>query len=101
MSGSTENGIVMYARQRYCPDVARARGRLTELGLPWTEYDTEADAARRQEMVRITGRGNVPTLLIGDAVLIEPSGQEIDDALIAAGYDITAPVAQGSGRADA
>ncbi len=35
--------IVMYARTRPCPDVARARGRLAELGLEWREFDTEED----------------------------------------------------------
>ena len=90
MSDGTRPELIMYARERFCPDVNRARGRLSELGLPWTEYDTEGDADARERMVAITGRGSVPTLLIGDRVLIEPSVEEIDDALIAAGFDVTA-----------
>jgi glutaredoxin len=82
--------IIMYARERFCPDVTRARTRLTELGYEWTEYDVEADEARKEEMIAISGRPNVPTLIIGTHVLIEPSVEEIDNALIQAGYDIEA-----------
>lgn len=82
--------IIMYARERFCPDVTRARTRLSELGYEWTEYDVEADEARKAEMVTITGRPNVPTLIIGKNVLIEPSVEEIDNALVQAGYDVEA-----------
>lgn len=78
-------GIVMYARERFCPDVNRARTRLTELGLCWTEHDVEADEQARERMVSITGRTNVPALIIGDTVLVEPSQDEIDAALDRAG----------------
>jgi glutaredoxin len=77
--------ITMYARTRFCPDVNRARTRLSELGLAWEELDVEADAAVAAQMRALTGRGNVPTLLIGDRVLVEPSRQEIDDAVLAVG----------------
>lgn len=78
----------MYGRQRFCPDVARSRMRLEELGIPWTEYDVEADDARRAEMQALTSRGNVPTLVIGESVLVEPSNEQLDHALIAAGYTV-------------
>lgn len=77
--------IVMYARERFCPDVQRARGRLTDLGLRWTEYDVEADAGALERMLEVSGRRNVPTLTIGEAILVEPSVQEIDNALERAG----------------
>lgn len=80
--------IIMYARERFCPDVTRARLRLEELGYEWTEYDIERDATRREEMVSITGRPNVPTLVIGKRILVEPSVEQIDDALRLAGYDV-------------
>jgi glutaredoxin len=78
----------MYARERFCPDVTRARLRLEELGYEWTEYDIESDEARKSEMQALTGRPNVPTLLIGKSILIEPSVAEIDEALIKAGYEV-------------
>ena len=89
---TTTSDIIMYARERFCPDVTRARQRLTELGLAWAEFDTEADADARSRMVAITGRPNVPTLLIGDQVLIEPSAAQIDEALAQAGFDVPALV---------
>ncbi len=85
-----EPEITMYARERFCPDVTRARTRLEYHGLVWTEFDVEADTDKRAEMEAITGKRNVPQVVIGDRVLIEPSIEEIDDALVAAGFDIAA-----------
>jgi glutaredoxin len=82
--------IIMYARERFCPDVTRARTRLGELGYEWTEFDVESDEARKAEMVAMTGRPNVPTLVIGKNILIEPTVEEIDNALVQAGYDVEA-----------
>jgi glutaredoxin len=88
--GRVPEPIVMYARTRPCPDVARARGRLTELGLEWREYDTEADedAAGRARALN-NGTLRVPTLLLGGRVLVEPSVEELDAGLIAAGYELS------------
>ena len=77
--------IVMYARERFCPDVQRARRRLTELGLNWAEFDVEADAAANDRMLAISGSRKVPTMVIGETILVEPSVEEIDSALEAAG----------------
>lgn len=88
MTDATRPEIVMYARERFCPDVNRARGRLGELNLPWTEYDTESDADAKDRMIELSGRQSVPTLLIGDRILVEPSVAEIDAALTAAGFDV-------------
>jgi glutaredoxin len=78
--------IVMYARTRFCPDVARSRGHLTELELPWEEYDIEADERAAQKVQDLTGRRSVPTIVIGDSILVEPSNGELDAALTKAGY---------------
>ena len=80
--------IIMYARERFCPDVTRARLRLERLGIEWTEYDIESDDERKQEMVALTGRPNVPTLVIGNTIPIEPSVREIDTALEGVGFDV-------------
>ena len=82
------NEIIMYARQRFCPDVARSRARLTELGLGWTEYDIESDESAAAETERLTGRRSVPTLVIGSTILVEPSNQDLDAALSGAGFEI-------------
>ncbi|MEO7006752.1 MAG: glutaredoxin domain-containing protein [Terrimesophilobacter sp.] len=81
--------ITMYARHTYCPDVARSRARLRELGLTWDEYDVESDAESQQRMVQLSGRGNVPTLVIGESVLVEPSNESLDAALVRAGYPLS------------
>ncbi|MGN6032035.1 MAG: glutaredoxin family protein [Thermomicrobiales bacterium] len=78
--------IIMYARTRPCPDCTRSRGRLTDLGLPWTELNTEEDPAQMEAMVALTGRRSVPTIVIGESILVEPSNAELDAALTKAGY---------------
>jgi glutaredoxin len=80
--------IIMYARTRPCGDCTRSRGRLTELGLPWTELNTEEDPAHMQAMFELTGRRSVPTIVIGDSLLVEPSNAALDAALIKAGYSL-------------
>lgn len=90
MTDGARPELVMYARERFCPDVNRARARLGELNLPWLEYDTESDTDPLDRMIEISGRRSVPTLVIGDRVLVEPSVAEIDAALEAAGYDVAA-----------
>lgn len=80
--------IVMFARERFCPDVTRARHRLIDLGIAWIEYDIDADPAAGAETERLTGQRSVPTLVIGDRILVEPSNGVLDAALAAAGYNI-------------
>lgn len=81
--------IIMYARERFYPDVTRTRLRLTDLGIAWTEYDIEADESAGAETERLTGKRSVPTLVIGDTILVEPSNSALDAALTAAGYDLS------------
>lgn len=90
MTSSTDPSVLMFARERYCPDVTRARQRLTELGIAWTERDVEADAAAAAEMQQVSGGSSVPTVVIGERVLVEPSNSELDDALAEAGFDVAA-----------
>lgn len=80
--------ILFYGRTRFCPDVARSRARLTELGLEWTEFDIEADEAAAQKAESLTGFRRVPTIVIGDAVLVEPTNTALDAALVKAGFDV-------------
>lgn len=80
--------IIMYARQTFCPDVARSRMRRTDPGLVWTGIDVEDNFERQQEMTQYSGELNVPTLVIGDLVLVDPSNDMLDKALDAAGYTL-------------
>lgn len=80
----------MFARERFCPDVTRSRLRLSELEISWIEYDIEADTAADGEVQRLTGRRNVPTIVVGNRILVEPSNAQLDDALIVAGFNLSA-----------
>lgn len=85
----TPTEIIMYARERFCPGVTRTRMRLTDLGIEWTEYDIEADEAAGARTEGLTGQRSVPTVVIGDNILVEPSNAILEAALTAAGYDLT------------
>jgi glutaredoxin len=80
--------IVMYARERFCPDVTRSRLRLTELGIEWTEFNIDADEEAAAETERLTGQRSVPTLVVGNRILVEPSNAQLDDALVKAGFEL-------------
>lgn len=82
--------VVMYARERFCPDVKRSRQRLRDLGIEWQEHDIERDDHAAQTVERLTGKRSVPTIVIGDTVIVEPSNRELDDALSSAGYTVDA-----------
>jgi len=80
--------ILFYGRTRFCPDVARSRARLTELGFTWSEFDIEADEEAAQRAEALTGFRRVPTIVIGEKVLVEPTNTALDAALESAGYAI-------------
>ena len=56
--------ITMYTKD-WCPYCDRAKRLLREKGQSWTEIDVE-DSARRDEMVRRSGRTTVPQIWIGE-----------------------------------
>lgn len=89
-----DDSIIMYARERFCPDVTRARTRLSTHALTWTEHDIESDEEAAGVVQALTGQRRVPTVVIGDTVLVEPSDAELDAALAAAGLIPEAPSEQ-------
>ena len=80
--------IIVYARERYCPDVERTRAWLTALDLSWIEHDIEADADAAATVEAMTGKRRVPTVVIGEEILVEPMNDELDAALAAVGYPV-------------
>ncbi|MBP9710828.1 MAG: glutaredoxin family protein [Candidatus Pacebacteria bacterium] len=42
----------------------------TEKGIEFTAYDVASDAAKRQEMIQMTGQLGVPVIVIGDDVMV-------------------------------
>jgi glutaredoxin 3 len=64
MSG--QPSIRMYSTT-FCPYCDRARALLTRKGATFTEVKIDEDAARRDEMLRLSGgRRTVPQIFIGD-----------------------------------
>ena len=72
--------IVMYSRPG-CSDVARASYHLRQRGLSWDEINIDADPNAEAQVIAWVGRAATPTLWIGDTMLVEPDGAEIDAAL--------------------
>ncbi len=72
--------ITMYTRPG-CPDVGRAAYFLRQRGMTWDEIDITENEAARKQVVEWTGREVTPTIWIGDTMLTEPDGAEIDAAL--------------------
>ena len=55
----------------YCPFCWRVKNELERLGL---DYDTvNADADRREEVIKLSGQRAIPILTIGDEVLVDSS----------------------------
>ena len=55
--------IEMYTK-RSCPFCDAAKRLLASKGQTWSEIDIEADSARRDEMIRRSGRRTVPQIFI-------------------------------------
>lgn len=74
----------MYATS-WCPDCHRSIRLLRELGAPFTLIDIEAEEGAEARMRAVNGgSGKVPTIIIGDRVLIEPRNDELRAAVTAA-----------------
>lgn len=68
MTTLTQEKIKLYTGE-YCPFCRRVKGELDRLGL---EYDAvNADADRRDEVIRLSGQRAIPILTIGDEVLVD------------------------------
>jgi len=73
--------VVAYITQ-WCPDCSRSRRLLQRLGISFQEIDIEKVVGAEDEMrARNGGSGKIPTIVIGDTVLVEPSDLEIRRAL--------------------
>ncbi len=72
--------ITMYSRPG-CPDVARASYFLRQRGLSWEEINIDADPDAEAPVIAWVGRAATPTLWVGETMLVEPDGAEIDAAL--------------------
>lgn len=74
--------VVAYTTS-WCPDCHRSKRILKALGIPFKEIDIEEVDGAEAEMRRLNGgSGKVPTIFIGDdVVLIEPTDADLRDAI--------------------
>ena len=47
-----------------------AKDFLNEKGIPFTDFNVAADAAKRQEMIQLTGQLGVPVIVINDSIMV-------------------------------
>jgi len=47
-----------------------AKDFLTEHNIPFTNYDVSTDAAKRQEMIQLTGQLGVPVIVVGGGIMV-------------------------------
>ncbi len=88
--------IRMYARPD-CEDSALARDRLRALGIPFIEINIEEDEEAARYVERLNqGFRSTPTIVFGDEAfyIVEPTVEQLDEALRRAGYEI--PMSAGS-----
>ena len=79
-----------------CEDTAIARDRLRALDIPFVERDKEDDPGVLATLEKYgKGSAHTPTIVFGgdQAVLIEPSIEQLESALRTSGYAFTAPQA--------
>ena len=75
--------VVMYATA-WCGVCKRARKYFQEAGISFVEHDVDEDPAAREEYLRLNPRRSVPTIKIGDEVIVGFSAQAVNTALNAA-----------------
>lgn len=77
--------VIVYGAQ-WCGDCRRATAWLRRNGVPFTEIDVEHDEVARARAVELSGRRNIPVVVLPDGgILVEPTDAELAAALRPAG----------------
>lgn len=74
-----DTSVVIYSTP-VCHFCQAAKDFFKENNVAYTEFDVAADAAKREEMIEMTGQMGVPVIRIGDDVVIgfdEPKVKEL------------------------
>ncbi|MEK7613018.1 MAG: glutaredoxin family protein [Patescibacteria group bacterium] len=53
-----------------CHFCKMAKDFFTEKNVPYTDYDVARDAAKRQEMIQLTGQLGVPVIVINNEIMV-------------------------------
>ena len=64
-----------------CHFCKMAKEFFAEKGVEFTGYDVAADAAKREEMIKMTGQLGVPVIVIGEDIMVGFDRQKIADKL--------------------
>jgi thioredoxin reductase (NADPH) len=73
--------VLVYGAE-WCADCHRARRLMDDNGVAYEYFDIDNDAVRKAEMLSLNGAKNtIPTIKIGDTILLEPSNDELLNAL--------------------
>ncbi len=64
-----EKNITIYSTPT-CHFCQLAKEFLSEKNIPYTSYDVSQDAAKRQEMIQMTGQLGVPVIVINDSIMV-------------------------------
>jgi glutaredoxin len=79
------NTIKVYGAN-WCHDTVRTREQLDRLGVVYEYINVEKDAAANKHITDLNrGKRKTPTVELGGKVLIEPTNEEMEAALRAAG----------------
>ena len=57
--------IMMYTTH-FCPFCVMAKRLLSQKGVPFEEVRVDTDAAKRDEMMKLSGRRTVPQIFVGE-----------------------------------
>ena len=68
----------------WCGVCKRARKYMQEQGIPFTEYDVDTNVQARNEYLLLNPRRSVPTLKIGNEVVVGFSAAALEGAILAA-----------------
>lgn len=61
----------------WCPYCARVRSRMTDLGITYINVNVPRNKQERTELLNISGKAGIPTLVDGDLIIADD-----DDAII-------------------
>ncbi|MBP7770766.1 MAG: glutaredoxin family protein [Candidatus Pacebacteria bacterium] len=53
-----------------CHFCQMAKDFFAQMGIEYTGYDVSTDAAKREEMIQLTGQLGVPVIVIGDDMMV-------------------------------
>jgi glutaredoxin len=67
----------------WCGDCHRAKRMLERTGTEYRWIDVDADAAAKEDAIRLSGRRNIPVIVFPDGeILVEPTDPELEQALL-------------------